>query len=459
MSGATYAELLLQAMQGMLTFFFYSKNTLFIFSIISNAIFIITHFNNSKHVGLPNDISRHLNLIHKLDADVEALRKSIADSRRHILLACNKREDITQELVRDTSQQLIRLHHSEKQLWILSQEKIAVVEDAKRLLANFIVRTDNDLLRFNDTLKPYEINKIIDDERHDDNNFGNIIPEIYPSISRNPQRYLDVLKHQEDIEQNPPQFPNNTPSFNQNGNVYNINWPDVAQKHIPVEPITTSTNTNSSNDHSSHTNTVAAIAAASIITSSSVQPVANNINNNNTSNNTANKYIATQTSSVTQQQPAAQPPPTTIAAQPLPPKNQVKPTTVSMPQKIALPTPTHEGASNNINLPSTTSQKHSAGNQNYQQQQPLQTRQHANQQPVATMQQAQVQVQPSTAPVKIWCTCKRQLGEEMVGCDNENCPIDWFHLSCVGLKQLPDEGVEWFCSPACKDQHYKATGR
>nr|CAG8546314.1 6780_t:CDS:10 [Entrophospora candida] len=32
---------------------------------------------------------------------------------------------------------------------------------------------------------------------------------------------------------------------------------------------------------------------------------------------------------------------------------------------------------------------------------------------------------------------------EMIGCDGENCPIEWFHLDCVDLKAVP-EG-RWYC--------------
>ena len=35
---------------------------------------------------------------------------------------------------------------------------------------------------------------------------------------------------------------------------------------------------------------------------------------------------------------------------------------------------------------------------------------------------------------------------QMIGCDNDECPYQWFHLSCVNLKPpLPDQ---WFC-PDC----------
>jgi hypothetical protein len=35
----------------------------------------------------------------------------------------------------------------------------------------------------------------------------------------------------------------------------------------------------------------------------------------------------------------------------------------------------------------------------------------------------------------LYCICKRRLPQtvELVGCDGENCKIQWFHLPCVGL--------------------------
>ncbi|CAL4060034.1 unnamed protein product, partial [Meganyctiphanes norvegica] len=36
---------------------------------------------------------------------------------------------------------------------------------------------------------------------------------------------------------------------------------------------------------------------------------------------------------------------------------------------------------------------------------------------------------------------------EMIGCDNDLCPIEWFHFSCVGLTNKPKG--KWFC-PKCR---------
>ncbi|KAH8928409.1 hypothetical protein BT69DRAFT_1316316 [Atractiella rhizophila] len=49
---------------------------------------------------------------------------------------------------------------------------------------------------------------------------------------------------------------------------------------------------------------------------------------------------------------------------------------------------------------------------------------------------------------KEWCFCEgRGHGDEMVGCDNEkSCDIEWYHLSCLGLKAVPQG--HWIC-PEC----------
>jgi hypothetical protein len=31
-----------------------------------------------------------------------------------------------------------------------------------------------------------------------------------------------------------------------------------------------------------------------------------------------------------------------------------------------------------------------------------------------------------------YCTCSRVSYGDMIGCDSETCPIEWFHYECVG---------------------------
>ncbi|XP_065833971.1 inhibitor of growth protein 1-like [Oscarella lobularis] len=46
-----------------------------------------------------------------------------------------------------------------------------------------------------------------------------------------------------------------------------------------------------------------------------------------------------------------------------------------------------------------------------------------------------------------YCLCDQVSFGEMIGCDNENCSIEWFHFSCVGLSSKPKG--KWYC-PSCR---------
>ncbi|KAG2013191.1 hypothetical protein CC2G_010126 [Coprinopsis cinerea AmutBmut pab1-1] len=49
----------------------------------------------------------------------------------------------------------------------------------------------------------------------------------------------------------------------------------------------------------------------------------------------------------------------------------------------------------------------------------------------------------------LYCFCQKQSYGDMIGCDNADCPYQWFHISCVGVKTpLPDK---WYC-PECQKQ-------
>ncbi|KAF8662716.1 hypothetical protein AX16_001158 [Volvariella volvacea WC 439] len=44
----------------------------------------------------------------------------------------------------------------------------------------------------------------------------------------------------------------------------------------------------------------------------------------------------------------------------------------------------------------------------------------------------------------LYCFCQRHSFGDMIACDNEgDCPYEWFHLACVGLKQPTPE--KWYC--------------
>ena len=48
---------------------------------------------------------------------------------------------------------------------------------------------------------------------------------------------------------------------------------------------------------------------------------------------------------------------------------------------------------------------------------------------------------------QIYCTCKKPNGGELIGCDSSKCKVEWFHIECVGLKEVPKG--QWFCGD-CK---------
>ena len=42
-----------------------------------------------------------------------------------------------------------------------------------------------------------------------------------------------------------------------------------------------------------------------------------------------------------------------------------------------------------------------------------------------------------------YCYCQQVSYGEMVACDMETCPREWFHLDCVGLTKAPTKNGEW----------------
>lgn len=55
---------------------------------------------------------------------------------------------------------------------------------------------------------------------------------------------------------------------------------------------------------------------------------------------------------------------------------------------------------------------------------------------------------------KKYCLCHNVSYGDMVACDNSNCPFEWFHWSCVGLKSEPNG--KWYC-PVCTEKFQKKT--
>lgn len=46
-----------------------------------------------------------------------------------------------------------------------------------------------------------------------------------------------------------------------------------------------------------------------------------------------------------------------------------------------------------------------------------------------------------------YCICNQVSYGDMVACDNQDCPYEWFHYPCVGIT-APPKG-KWYC-PQCQ---------
>ncbi|XP_040274646.1 inhibitor of growth protein 2 [Bufo bufo] len=55
-----------------------------------------------------------------------------------------------------------------------------------------------------------------------------------------------------------------------------------------------------------------------------------------------------------------------------------------------------------------------------------------------------------------YCLCNQVSYGEMIGCDNEECAIEWFHFSCVGLTYKPKG--KWYC-PDCRGDNEKTMSK
>ncbi|KAF1950895.1 hypothetical protein CC80DRAFT_425711 [Byssothecium circinans] len=56
----------------------------------------------------------------------------------------------------------------------------------------------------------------------------------------------------------------------------------------------------------------------------------------------------------------------------------------------------------------------------------------------------------------LYCYCNRVSFGNMIACDNDACPREWFHLPCVGLDRAPSGRSKWFCSTECEAAHAKS---
>ncbi|KAG5204350.1 hypothetical protein MJG53_010076 [Ovis ammon polii x Ovis aries] len=69
---------------------------------------------------------------------------------------------------------------------------------------------------------------------------------------------------------------------------------------------------------------------------------------------------------------------------------------------------------------------------------------------------AEREASPADLPIDpnepTYCLCNQVSYGEMIGCDNDECPIEWFHFSCVGLSHKPKG--KWYC-PKCRGESEK----
>ncbi|XP_032352524.1 inhibitor of growth protein 1 isoform X1 [Camelus ferus] len=69
---------------------------------------------------------------------------------------------------------------------------------------------------------------------------------------------------------------------------------------------------------------------------------------------------------------------------------------------------------------------------------------------------AEREASPADLPIDpnepTYCLCNQVSYGEMIGCDNDECPIEWFHFSCVGLSHKPKG--KWYC-PRCRGESEK----
>ena len=47
------------------------------------------------------------------------------------------------------------------------------------------------------------------------------------------------------------------------------------------------------------------------------------------------------------------------------------------------------------------------------------------------------------------CYCQGPEEGKMIGCDNPNCKIEWFHFACLKITEAPKGKRKWYC-PVCR---------
>lgn len=70
--------------------------------------------------------------------------------------------------------------------------------------------------------------------------------------------------------------------------------------------------------------------------------------------------------------------------------------------------------------------------------------------PSATSKQRRFQplADQKDARIRKWCVCLRGSFGNMIYCENPNCRIKWFHMSCLNMTTVPSG--DWFCAYCAK---------
>ena len=53
----------------------------------------------------------------------------------------------------------------------------------------------------------------------------------------------------------------------------------------------------------------------------------------------------------------------------------------------------------------------------------------------------------SESHTRLYCYCRGPESGNMIACDNQSCPIEWFHFDCLKLSAAPRTKI-WYC-PDC----------
>lgn len=61
-----------------------------------------------------------------------------------------------------------------------------------------------------------------------------------------------------------------------------------------------------------------------------------------------------------------------------------------------------------------------------------------------------LEIDPPDPDEPRYCSCNEVSYGDMIGCDNNNCPIEWFHFRCVNLTAKPKG--KWYCPTCTQDK-------